>query len=174
MNSPFFNSENLEIFIDSLQTCVKIYDHEMFYAMICAFLAHGNKKDKEGESYYKHPLNVAKSVNEKNEKIVAILHDVLEDSNITENNLRAMGFSDEIILAVKALTRGKLQSYSSYLEQVCKNPIAKNVKLADVKDNANPKRLEKLNTITKIRLKNKYDKAIAILKKHSDKMDGSR
>ena len=85
-----------------------------------------------------------------------------------------MGFSDEIILAVKALTRGKLQSYSSYLEQVCKNPIAKNAKLADVKDNANPKRLEKLNTITKIRLKNKYDKAIAIIKKHSDQMDATR
>ncbi len=163
MNSPFFNHEQLELFINSIQDSVKIDDSQMFYALICAFLAHGNRKDKEGESYYKHPLNVAKNVKRKNEKLVALLHDVLEDSSITEENLQAMGFSDEVITAVKVLTRGKLQRYHSYLKQVGKNSLAKTVKLADIQDNLDPVRLEKLNAATQVRLKRKYEKAIKIL-----------
>lgn len=168
MNSPFFNQKQLELFMDSLQEYVKVNDQQMFYAMICAFLAHGNKKDKEGAPYYRHPLNVARYLKEKNEKIVAMLHDVLEDSSITEENLQAMGFSDEVITAVKALTRGKLQSYRSYLEQVCMNPLAKIVKLADIQDNINPDRLEKLDAVTRTRLKNKYEKAIDFLNSYPD------
>lgn len=163
MNSPFFNQELLELFMDSIHECVTVDDPLMFYAMICAFLAHGNNRDKEGAPYYKHPLNVAKKVKGKNEKIVAILHDVLEDSSITVENLKDIGFTDEIITAVKTLTRGKLQSYQSYLEKVCKNTLAKTVKLADIQDNINPERLKKLNDITRTRLKNKYSKAINIL-----------
>lgn len=168
MNSPFFNNEQLRLFEDSIQEYVKVNDQQMFNAIICAFLAHGNKKDKEGEPYYNHPINVARIVKEKNEKIVALLHDVLEDSSITEENLQSMGFSDEIIKAVKALTRGKLQSYYSYLEQVSKNPLAKIVKLADIQDNLNPARLDKLNIVTRTRLKNKYEKAIYILNNTSN------
>jgi len=171
MNSPFFNQEQLELFMDAIHEYVTVNDHQIFYAMICAFLAHGNKKDKEGAPYYIHPLSVAKNVKEKNEKIIALLHDVLEDSSITEGNLQSMGFSDEIITAVKALTRGKLQSYRSYLDQVCKNPLAKIVKLADIQDNIDPERLEKLDVITRARLKNKYEKAINILNNYPDCSD---
>lgn len=168
MNSPFFNPKQLKLFMDSLQGYVKVDDQQMFYAIICAFLAHGNKKDKEGAPYYRHILNVARNVKEKNEKIVAILHDVLEDSSITEENLRAMGFSDEIITAVKALTHCKFQSYRTYLTQVCKNPLAKVVKLADIQDNIDPDRLKKLDAVTRTRLKNKYEKAIFFLNNYPD------
>lgn len=97
--------------------------------------------------------------------MVALLHDVLEDSGITEENLQTMGFSEEIISAVKALTRGRFQSYSEYIiKQVRKNPLARKVKLADIQDNMNPNRLEKLNALTRRRLKNKHENAIRILR----------
>ena len=164
MNSPFFNPEELELFINAAQDYMEISDKQMLYAMLCAFLAHGNQRDKEGEPYFLHPINVAQNVVTRDEKMVALLHDVLEDSSITEENLQAMGFSKEVISAVKALTRGRFQSYSEYIRQVRKNPLARKVKLADIQDNMNPNRLEKLNTLTQKRLKNKYENAIHILR----------
>ena len=164
MKSPFFNPEELELFINSVQDYIEINDLQMLYAMLCAFLAHGNQRDKEGEPYFLHPIHVAKNVETRDEKMVALLHDVLEDSGITEENLQMMGFSEEIISAVKALTRGRFQSYSEYIKQVRKNPLARKVKLADIQDNMNPNRLKKLNALTQRRLKNKYENAIHILR----------
>ena len=142
MKSPFFNPEELELFINSVQDYIEINDLQMLYAMLCAFLAHGNQRDKEGEPYFLHPIHVAKNVETRDEKMVALLHDVLEDSGITEENLQMMGFSEEIISAVKALTRGKFQSYSEYIKQVRKNPLARKVKMADIQE-YEPKPAEK-------------------------------
>ena len=68
MKSPFFNPEELELFINSVQDYIEINDLQMLYAMLCAFLAHGNQRDKEGEPYFLHPIHVAKNVETRDEK----------------------------------------------------------------------------------------------------------
>lgn len=163
MNSPFFKNDNIVLLLDSLQPYSEIKDKELFLAILCAFLAHGGKKDKEGEPYIKHPIRVASNVEGKDAKVVALLHDVLEDSSITSDNLREMGFSSIVIEAVKSLTRGVFQDYSSYLDQVAKNPLAVKVKIADIEDNMNLERLNKLDSFTKNRLIAKYKYAIEYL-----------
>lgn len=163
MNSPFFNSNQISLFLEIVQPSVEIHDDEIFLATISAFLAHGGKKDKEGEPYILHPIRVASQMESKEAKIVALLHDVLEDSSITSGNLKDIGFSDEIIHAVLAITRKKSQSYSAYLKQVASNPLARIVKIADIRDNMSPKRLNKLDRVTQNRLSNKYEKAIRYL-----------
>ena len=166
MNSSFFNSAQISVFLENVQPSVEIHDREMFLATICAFLAHGGKKDKEGEPYILHPIRVASQLEDKDAKIVALLHDVLEDSSITSDNLKEIGFSNEIVHAVIALTRGLLQSYSAYLKQVSSNQLAKTVKIADIRDNMNPERLKNLDRITQKRLVNKYEEAIRYLSTH--------
>lgn len=163
MNSPFFKKKQLSLFLETVHPYIDIHDKELFLAMLCAFLAHGEKKDKEGAPYLMHPIRVAEKVNSKDSKIVALLHDVLEDSSITAANLHEIGFSSTIIQALQAITRKKFQSYSDYLDQVAKNPLAKEVKLADIKDNLNPERLSHLDSFTQNRLSKKYTAAIKYL-----------
>ncbi len=163
MNSPFFNNTQISVFLESLQPLVEIHDSDMFLATICAFIAHGGKKDKEGEPYFLHPIRVAAMLESKEAKLVALLHDVIEDSSITSNNLIAMGFSKVIVDAILALTRKKLQSYSAYLKQVSSNSLARTVKIADITDNMNPDRLRKLDKATQKRLAQKYEEAIRYL-----------
>ncbi len=168
MNSPFFDSKQLKLFVSSLKPYIESEDVQIVLATICAYIAHGGKKDKEGVPYFEHPNNVSKKMDNSEEKIVALLHDVLEDSNVTVDNLRSMGFSDRIIEAVVALTRHKTQTYEKYLIQVSKNPLATSVKRADIQDNLDPIRLKKLNVKLQKRLKKKYEKALFLLDKFSE------
>lgn len=168
MNSPFFDSNQLKLFMSSMNRHINTEESDLILAKICSFIAHGGQFDKEKESYYKHPLRVSEMVKTKNEKIVALLHDVIEDSKITVKNLRDMGFSAEIVEAVKTLTKGKLQSYEKYLIQVSMNQLAKSVKLADIQDNLDPKRLNKLSIPLQRRLRKKYERALVILNNKPD------
>ena len=107
-------------------------------AIVLAAKAHGVTPDKSGvEPYLLHPLRVMLRMKTEPERIVAVLHDVVEDTPVTLADLRREGYSRQIVKAVDAITRRKHQgeTYDEYLDRVAANPLAKRVKLADLADN---------------------------------------
>ena len=131
-------------------------------ALSIAKKAHEEQYDKAGVAYIKHPLFVASLVDTKEEKAVALLHDVLEDSPYTAEELILAGLPETVVTAVQVLTKKKGQDYQQYLELVKSNPIARCVKLADLKHNSD---LSRLATITEKDMERfeKYKKAIDYL-----------
>jgi (p)ppGpp synthase/HD superfamily hydrolase len=110
-------------------------------AIKIATTAHTGQVDKAGEPYILHPLRVMLTVFAPDERIVAVLHDVIEDSEITSKDLLAEGFSTRIVEAVVALSKSRDQSYDQYIEGVALNPLARTVKLADLEDNSDLSRI---------------------------------
>lgn len=104
--------------------------------------AHLGQKDKGGNDYIEHPKAVASMMDTDIEKAVAYLHDVVEDTKISFDDLKECGFPNQIIEAVKALTKQKNESYDVYIDRVIRNPIAKKVKLADMKHNSDITRIK--------------------------------
>lgn len=103
--------------------------------------AHTGKKDKGGKDYIHHPMTVASKVDTDDEKIVAWLHDTVEDSGITLADLKEYGFSQEVIGAVDAITKKQGQSYEDYIENLKHNSIAIKVKIADLTHNSEISRI---------------------------------
>ena len=124
--------------------------------------AHAGQVDKAGIDYIQHPVYVASQVKTEQEKAVALLHDVLEDSDITAADLLAYGLSNEVVTAVQTLTKKKGQSYQDYLEKVKSNNLARVVKLADLKHNSDLSRLKSVSDTDRERVK-KYKNAIRYL-----------
>ena len=110
-------------------------------AMILAAKGHMGQVDKGGHPYILHPTRVMLSCKTVEEKTVAMLHDLLEDTAYTEDDLREEGFPAEIIEAVVCLTKTEGEEYADYVERVCQNKLAARVKLADLKDNMDLNRL---------------------------------
>ena len=121
--------------------------------------AHTGQVDKSGKPYIEHPLRVSAKFTQPTHQCVALLHDVLEDSDYTSDDLRVAGISDEVIDAVVALTHLKNEPLDQYYERIKKNPLALTVKLADIEDNTDPKRPALLDEETRSRLEKKYAKA---------------
>ena len=132
-------------------------------ALSIAKKAHKGQYDKAGVDYIEHPLFVASLVDTQEEKAVALLHDVLEDSPYTAEKLILAGLSETVVSAVQILTKKKGQDYQQYLELVKSSPIARRVKLADLKHNSD---LSRLATVTEKDLERleKYKKAIDYLR----------
>ena len=124
--------------------------------------AHLGQVDKAGEDYIKHPQKVASFVKSDEEKAVAYLHDVIEDTELTLEDLHEYEFSKEVIEAVDIITKKKGEDYRSYLNSVKKNKLARAVKLADLRHNSDLTRLTKV-TEKDIERKEKYQKAIDFL-----------
>lgn len=108
-----------------------------------ARLAHFNQKRWDGEDYVKHPLRVAASFPDEPEFytriLTALLHDVVEDSPaMSFERLRELDVPEEVVMAVDALTHRASETYAEYLERLAANPIAVDVKLADIEDNCAP------------------------------------
>jgi (p)ppGpp synthase/HD superfamily hydrolase len=129
--------------------------------------AHKGQLDKIGEMYFLHPIRVMCDCNTMIEKVVAILHDVVEDTSATLEDIRNLcggeTIADTIVDAVDALTKRKGEEYETYLMRVKANPIALSVKLADIRDNMSPIRQYRLPMEKQIALKAKYMKAIMLL-----------
>ncbi|MDD7793492.1 GTP pyrophosphokinase [Clostridium sp. 'White wine YQ'] len=111
-------------------------------AIIIATKAHMGQVDKAGEVYILHPLRVMLSGKTEHERICGVLHDVIEDSEITLEYLRKEGFSEEILDALDALTRKSNESYDEFTERVIHNKLACHIKLADLNDNMNLSRIK--------------------------------
>ena len=124
--------------------------------------AHLGQVDKAGEDYIKHPEKVASFVKTDEEKAVAYLHDVIEDTELTLEDLNEYGFSKEVIEAVDIITKKRGEDYQSYLNSVKNNKLARAVKLADLRHNSDLTRLTKV-TEKDIERKEKYQKAIDFL-----------
>ncbi|QMS97078.1 HD domain-containing protein [Streptococcus equinus] len=124
--------------------------------------AHKGQVDKAGAPYILHPETVASFVTKDDEKIVAYLHDVIEDTPCQLRDLENAGFSSEIIKSVDLLTRKTGQSYKQYLKLVKTNELARVVKLADLKHNSDLSRLTHVTENDIKRLK-KYQDAIVFL-----------
>lgn len=120
--------------------------------------AHAGQVDKAGQPYILHPMRVAKRfhlVQEVDFAVVALLHDVVEDTHVTLNDLHRM-FPTHIVAAVDAITHRKNEPRDAYYQRVKANPLAHRVKLADVDDNSDPERLASLDVATRKRLETKY------------------
>ena len=131
-------------------------------ALSIARKAHEGQLDKAGVDYIEHPIYVASQVDTEEEKAVALLHDVIEDSPVSAEELLQAGLPETVVTAVQVLTKKKEQDYQTYLETVKKNPLARVVKLADLKHNSNLSRLSSITEKDRERLK-KYKKAIDFL-----------
>lgn len=140
-----------------------IYTKNTRKAIIIAYNAHINQKDRSGLPYILHPIHLAEQMDTEEECIVALLHDVVEDTEVTFKELEKE-FSKTIIDALKLLTHDKETDYFEYIEKIKSNPLAKKVKLADLKHNSDETRLEKI-TEKDITRNKKYVKAIKILSK---------
>lgn len=131
-------------------------------ALKISFDAHKNQLDKSGIPYVYHPYELACNVNSEAEVCVALLHDVVEDTDITFDDLIAQGFGDDIVDALRLMTHNDNTPYFDYVRKIKENPIAKNVKLADLHHNSTLSRLETVTEKDLERL-NKYKTAIDIL-----------
>jgi (p)ppGpp synthase/HD superfamily hydrolase len=140
-----------------------IYTQDTRKAMKIAFDAHNGQKDKSGIPYIYHPIHLAEQMETEEECIVALLHDTVEDTDITFKQLEKE-FSDKVIEALKLLTHDKSIGYMEYVRNLKNNPIARKVKLADLRHNSDETRLKYLTE--KDRKRNqKYREAIEILSK---------
>lgn len=125
--------------------------------------AHKDQRDKNGKPYIGHVLRVSEMCRTDEEKICGLLHDVVEDSDITFDDLRREGFSEEIISALICLTKvSEDEDYDRFIQRISVNPLAVNVKLCDLCDNMDIRRLDQITPRDAERL-NKYLRAYRFL-----------
>lgn len=125
-------------------------------------MAHEGQFDKGGNAYYLHPFAVADMCKTENEKIVAYLHDVLEDTEITADDLAAAGFSREVIDALIILTHDPREPYFDYIKRIRENHLARAVKINDLTHNSDLSRLKEITAKDLARIK-KYEHSMQIL-----------
>lgn len=132
-------------------------------AMNLAYIKHANQLDKAGLPYVFHPLHVAEQMDDEASTVVALLHDVLEDTDTAVNEIRLLGFSDEIIQALLVLKHDGGVSYQEYIKTIAKNPLATKVKIADLEHNADLTRLDNVSEQDKLR-QQKYIESLSYLR----------
>ena len=140
-----------------------IYTDKTKKALKLCFEAHKNQVDKSGMPYVFHPFHVAEQMTDEAATIVALLHDVVEDTDYTLEDLAAEGFGKEILEAVALMTHEDDVPYLDYVAKLKDNPIARAVKLADLAHNSDLSRIGEVDDETRKRLE-KYKKAMALLK----------
>ena len=130
--------------------------------MNLCFEKHKNQVDKSGIPYPFHPFHVAESMTDEYSTCVALLHDIIEDTDTTAKDLSDMGFPNEIVEAVQLMSHDSSVDYFEYVRGLKSNALCKAVKLSDLKHNSD---LTRLSVVTEFALKRneKYMKAIAIL-----------
>lgn len=135
-------------------------------ALLVASAAHEGQFDKGGEPYIAHPIAVASRFKrDSDECVVGLLHDVIEDTEVTLDDLRDLGFNDTVINAVDAISRRKGEGDLSYLARIVENPVAVKVKVSDATHNSDPDRLEAIENLgVRDRLQAKYANILTLLK----------
>ena len=140
-----------------------IYTDMTKKALKLCFDIHKEQVDKSGLPYVFHPFHLAEQMETEDTTIVALLHDVVEDSDLTLEDLRQMGFSDTVIAALALLTHDPAVEYMDYVRAVKDNPIARAVKLADLRHNSDLTRLDTVDEKALAR-REKYLQAMTLLK----------
>ncbi|WP_261300721.1 GTP pyrophosphokinase [Paenibacillus andongensis] len=132
-------------------------------AILIAAKAHDGQIDKGGNPYILHPARLATKASTEEESIVAMLHDVVEDSDTTLFDLKNAGFSMDIIEALDCLTKRADESYDDFIKRIKLNPLATKVKILDLEDNSDIARIPNPTDKDYARI-DRYKKAIAELK----------
>ena len=130
-------------------------------AIEIAVSAHKSQVDKGGSPYILHPIRVMMSLDTEDEKIVGILHDVVEDSDVWNfERLKEEGFEENILSALKSVTKvSEDEDYQQFIKRAGRNEIGRNVKIADIKDNLDVTRMSRLDEKDFKRI-NKYKDAL--------------
>ena len=139
-----------------------IYTKLTNQAMRMAYNAHHGQLDKGGIPYIFHPYHLAEQMPDEYTTCVALLHDVVEDTDVTLKQLSEI-FPKEVVDAVALMTHSADTDYLTYVKAIKQNPIAKIVKMADLKHNSNESRLDEPDEATLRRWNEKYSKALEIL-----------
>ena len=142
-----------------------IYTEMTKKALKLCFTAHKDQTDKSGMPYVFHPFHLAEQMPDEDTTIVALLHDVIEDTPYTLDDLRAMGFNEQVLDALALMTHDKRIPYMDYVAKIKGNKIARTVKLADLKHNSDLSRLNNVDEKAMKRIE-KYRQAIALLSEH--------
>ena len=132
-----------------------------------ALQAYAGKTDKAGREYILHPLRVMAKMKTDLERSAALLHDVLEDSDITAEQLLAAGIPAEVVEAIQYLSRNENEEYQDFVARAKKNKIAARVKIADIEDNIDVLRLSALDEYDLARIK-KYHSAWRFLQEDAE------
>ena len=139
-----------------------IYTDNTKKALKLCFEAHKNQVDKSGIPYVFHPFHLAEQMTTEETTIVALLHDLVEDTDYTIEDLINMGFDKAITDAIALMTHDDDVDYMDYVRIIKENPIAKTVKMADLKHNSDITRLDVVDEKA-LNRREKYLKAIALL-----------
>jgi (p)ppGpp synthase/HD superfamily hydrolase len=131
-------------------------------AIELAAKAHAGQKDKSGKTYILHPLRVMMAMETEEEQIVAVLHDIIEDTDITVSDLLRRGFGDVVVEAIKSVTRKEDETYFEFIKRANQNEIGRKVKIADLKDNMNWDRIQQ-PTKKDVQRMQKYQEAYQLL-----------
>lgn len=134
-----------------------IYTEMTKKAIKLMFEKHKDQVDKSGMPYVFHPFHLAEQMDDEETTITALLHDIVEDTNTTFEDLRKLGFSDNVINALKLMTHDKNVDYFEYVKNISKNPIARKVKIKDLEHNMDTSRLDEVTDKDLERVK-KYKK----------------
>jgi len=132
-------------------------------AVSLAATAHKGQRDKAGAPYLLHSLRVMLRMDDDDARMAAVLHDVLEDTPTTAEDLRAAGFSESVVETVEVLTRRTDEVYEAYIRRVTAHPLARRIKLADLEDNMDLRRLPCISPADHERL-NRYRAAWELLR----------
>ena len=139
-----------------------IYTPDTKKAIKLCFEAHKNQTDKSGMPYVFHPFHLAEQMTDEETTIVALLHDVVEDTPYTLQDLRDMGFAEDVVAALALMTHDEAVPYMDYVAKIKDNPIARAVKLADLRHNSDLTRLDAVDEKALQRVE-KYRTAIQLL-----------
>ena len=139
-----------------------IYTEMTKKALKLSFAAHKNQLDKGGMPYVYHPFHLAEQMQTEDTVIVALLHDVVEDTACTLQDIAHMGFSQTVVDALACMTHDPCVPYLQYIARLSENPVAKTVKLADLRHNSDLSRLDNVDEYALQRVQ-KYQSAIELL-----------
>lgn len=142
-------------------SCV-FYTEQTKKAMKLCFEAHKDQVDKSGMPYVFHPFHLAEQMTDEATTVTALLHDVVEDTDYTLNDLRAMGFPAGAVDAIAMMTHDPEVPYLDYVAKIKTNPVARAVKLADLRHNSDLSRLDTVDEKALERVE-KYRRAIRLL-----------
>lgn len=126
--------------------------NDLTLAISIACKAHHAQTDKGGKPYILHPLRLLMKFEDPQKMVVSVLHDVVEDSDVTIQNLKESGFSDEVVAAIDCLTKRPGEIYENFISRILTNELARCVKIEDLRDNMDISRLRRISDIDLARI----------------------
>ena len=148
-----------------------IYTPTTKAAMKLCFEAHKDQVDKSGLSYVLHPIHLAEQMDSEEVACVALLHDVMEDTELSVDDIRAAGMSEPVVEALLLMTHDSEVGYMDYVAKLSENPLARKVKMADLRHNMDLSRLDEVTDADLARVE-KYKRAYSLLEESERRQSG--